>query len=162
MARLQDFPTVTPTASDNILIVQAQGQGLATVGSTLGAKMDKTNPSGTGSLSMNRKANTTIGDRSVTFGYDCTASGIRAVAEGSNSIASGNYSHSEGVGSESSGTYSHAEGQSTTASGNHSHSEGYSTTASGARRSNKAKTAANIFIYNRSLFVLIILYRLIC
>lgn len=29
MARLQDFATVTPTLSDNLLIVQSQGQGLA-------------------------------------------------------------------------------------------------------------------------------------
>lgn len=41
MARLQDFQTVTPSASDNILIVQPTGQGLATFGSTVGAKADK-------------------------------------------------------------------------------------------------------------------------
>lgn len=52
MSRLQDFQTVTPTSSDNILIVQSQGQGLASVGSTLGAKMDKANPTGTGTLTM--------------------------------------------------------------------------------------------------------------
>lgn len=42
MARVQDFPTVTPTDSDNLLVVQATGQGLATVGSTLGVKAPKT------------------------------------------------------------------------------------------------------------------------
>ena len=52
MARLQDFQTVTPASTDNLLIVQPTGQGLATVGSTLGAKMDKTNPTGTGTLTM--------------------------------------------------------------------------------------------------------------
>lgn len=31
MARLQDFQSVTPTGSDNLLIVQAQGQGLSTL-----------------------------------------------------------------------------------------------------------------------------------
>lgn len=31
MARLQDFQTVTPTGSDNLLIVQSQGQGLSTL-----------------------------------------------------------------------------------------------------------------------------------
>lgn len=29
MARLQDYPTITPALSDNLLIVQSQGQGLA-------------------------------------------------------------------------------------------------------------------------------------
>ena len=31
MARLQDFQTVTPTSSDKLLVVQSQGQGLATI-----------------------------------------------------------------------------------------------------------------------------------
>ena len=35
MGRLQDFPQVTPGASDNFLIVQSQGQGLATLGNVL-------------------------------------------------------------------------------------------------------------------------------
>lgn len=52
MARLQDFPTVTPTSSDNLLIVQSQGQGLVSYGNSIGSKMDKTNPTGTGMLTM--------------------------------------------------------------------------------------------------------------
>lgn len=35
MARLQDFSTVTPTNNDKLLIVQSQGQGLATLGNVL-------------------------------------------------------------------------------------------------------------------------------
>jgi hypothetical protein len=35
MARLQDFNTVTPTNNDKLLIVQSQGQGLATLGNVL-------------------------------------------------------------------------------------------------------------------------------
>ena len=35
MARLQDFSTVTPTANDNLLIVQSQGQGLASINSVI-------------------------------------------------------------------------------------------------------------------------------
>ena len=73
MARLQDFQTVTPSDSDNLLVVQATGQGLATVGSTLGAKMDKSNPSGTGSLSLNRKSGSTVGDNSSAIGTDTIA-----------------------------------------------------------------------------------------
>lgn len=41
MARLQDFQTVTPASTDNILIVQPTGQGLATFGSTIGSKASK-------------------------------------------------------------------------------------------------------------------------
>lgn len=41
MARLQDFHTVTPTDSDNLLIVQTTGQGLAPVGSTIGNKVPR-------------------------------------------------------------------------------------------------------------------------
>lgn len=47
-------------------------------------KMDKENPSGTGSFSMNRKSDTAIGDYSIAIGYNTTASG--------------NYSHAEGKG----------------------------------------------------------------
>lgn len=42
MARLQDFQSVTPSASDNLLIVQPTGQGLAPFGSTIGNKAPKT------------------------------------------------------------------------------------------------------------------------
>ena len=37
--------------------------------------MDKSNPSGTGSFSLNRKADTTVGDYSFAEGYNTTASG---------------------------------------------------------------------------------------
>ena len=52
MARLQDFQSVTPSASDNLLIVQPTGQGLASFGSTVGNKAPKSDlaaPSITGS-----------------------------------------------------------------------------------------------------------------
>ena len=96
MARLQDFPSVTPTSSDNLLIVQSQGQGLATFGSTIGTKMDKANPTGTGSLSLNRKSGTTTGSYSVTTGYNNEATGVASSAEGIVTTASGDYSHVEG------------------------------------------------------------------
>lgn len=131
MARLQDFQTVTPTASDKLLVVQSQGQGLATVGSTLGAKMDKTNPTGTGVLSLNRKADTTVANCSVAVGYNCEASGLRSFACGHNTTASGDYSHTEGIATTASGERSHAEGTSSTASGLYSHAENQNTVASG-------------------------------
>jgi len=129
MARLQDFPSVTPTSSDNILIIQPQGQGLAP--HTI--KLDSTNPTGTGSLSMNRKANTTVGAYSTTEGNNGTASDNFAHAEGSSTSATNQAAHSEGSGTTAGGLASHAEGEATTASGRDAHSEGNGTTASGNR-----------------------------
>lgn len=79
-------------------------------------KMNKTNPTGTGSFSLNRKDNTTVGGNST--------------AEGTQGEASGNSSHAEGYGVEASGARAHAEGYTTTASGDNAHAEGYITTAS--------------------------------
>lgn len=130
MGRLQDFPTVTPTSSDNLLVVQSTGQGLATFGSTIGTKMDKDNPTGTGSLSINRKSGTTTGSQSMALGYNVEASGDQSFAEGRETVASGNQSHAEGYQSTASATRSHAEGNSTTASGLAAHAEGQGSVAS--------------------------------
>ena len=90
------------------------------------------NPVGTGSFSINRKADTTVGDYSVAMGYNNEASGYHSVAEGSETVASGSISHSEGLETTASGTYSHAEGCYTTASGAYgTHAEGAYTIASG-------------------------------
>ena len=94
-------------------------------------KMDKTNPTGTGSFSMNRKAGTVVGANSHAEGNNTTAGGNYSHAEGSRTTASASSSHAEGYFTTASGQSSHAEGDSTTASGTDSHSEGYSTTASG-------------------------------
>ena len=53
----------------------------------ISTKMDKSNPTGTGSLSLNRKANTYVGSSSTTIGADNTASGMASHAEGANTIA---------------------------------------------------------------------------
>ena len=94
-------------------------------------KMDKTDPTGTGSFSMNRKAGTVVGVNSHAEGERTTASGGRSHAEGSETVASGEYSHAEGLRTTASREQSHAEGYHTTASGEASHAEGYLTTASG-------------------------------
>ena len=108
-------------------------------------KMNKANPTGTGSLSINRASgsqegvnsatvgtnNTASGESSFAEGNSNTASGIRSHAEGSSNTASGNYSHVEGAGSTSSGERSHAEGSGTTASKYGAHAEGDNTVASG-------------------------------
>ena len=76
----------------------------------LSDKMDKSNPTGTGSFSLNRKADTTVGDYSF--------------AEGYNNEASGNYSHAEGFETTASSDYSHAEGMGTIAASFNQHIQG--------------------------------------
>ena len=73
--------------------------------------MDKVNPTGTGAFSLNRKADTTIGDYSFAEGNTTTASGEFSHAEGSGTIASGNYSHAEGWGTKASSNYQHVHGK---------------------------------------------------
>ena len=96
--------------------------------------MTKENPTGTGSFSLNRKANTEVGLRSHAEGYNTTASGQASHAEGSNTTASNIYSHAEGVDTTASGNYSHAEGGGTIASGTASHAEGNGTIAAGTNQ----------------------------
>lgn len=103
-----------------------------TARNALSNKMDKANPTGTGSFSLNRQADTTVGSNSVAVGKTCEASGDYSHAEGSYSIASGTNSHAECDATWARGEASHAEGQRTTASGLASHAEGYGTTASGS------------------------------
>lgn len=78
-------------------------------------KAPKANPVFTGSISMGRKAGTTVGKNST--------------AEGSNTTAIGSFSHAEGYETTVIGYSSHAEGYRTTASEDSSHAEGYGTTA---------------------------------
>ena len=94
-------------------------------------KMDKTNPTGTGSFSLNRKSGTTSGTNSFAEGTNTTASGESSHAEGSNTIASGGFSHAEGSNNTASGAGSHAEGYQTTTSAQASHAEGWNTKATG-------------------------------
>lgn len=92
--------------------------------------MSKTNPTGTGSFSLNRKADTTIGAYSFAEGSEVTASGDFSHAEGADTTASGRFSHAEGESTTASADDSHAEGQGTLASGDFSHAEGKGTIAS--------------------------------
>lgn len=76
----------------------------------LNNKMDKNNPTGTGSFSLNRRSDTVVGDYSF--------------AEGSNGRATGTASHVEGMYTNALGSASHAEGNSTTASSDYQHVQG--------------------------------------
>ena len=98
---------------------------------SLDGKMDMTNPTGSGSFSLNRVAESTVGNNSIAIGYHTEASGNAAVAIGYGTTASGNFSYAEGRNTTASARDSHAEGYGTTASGNFSHVEGICTVASG-------------------------------
>lgn len=91
----------------------------------------KTDPEFENSVSMGRKANTTVGSGSVAMGVDVEASANSCYAEGGYTIASAQGAHAEGSHTTASGEASHAEGYYTIASGHLSHAEGDLTTASG-------------------------------
>ena len=108
---------------------------------TVQAKANIANPVFTGSVSLGRKANTTVGTNSMAIGNNVEASGDYSHAEGASTIASGALSHAEGVNTVASGQYAHAEGEGFSvnnqtseyygAQGYASHAEGGFTIASG-------------------------------
>ena len=100
----------------------------------ISGKMDKNNPTGTGSFSLNRKAGTVIGDYSHAEGFSTAASGEASHAEGFGTTASGGESHAEGYRTTASESCSHAEGAGTIALGSSSHAEGNSTKASSSNQ----------------------------
>lgn len=95
----------------------------------ISGKLDANDPVATGSFSLGRKPDSTIGANSVAVGYFLTASADRSHAEGYVSKATGINSHAEGYESIAEGVNSHAEGDSTIASGDSSHASGYHTKA---------------------------------
>lgn len=111
---------------------------IATNTTDISNKMDKANPVGTGSLSLNRKANTTIGTNSISLGTDNevtaqNALGVgldnvvnarEAFASGRSNTASGYYSHAEGYGNSVLMQNGHVEGEYNTVSGRSAHAEG--------------------------------------
>lgn len=134
----------------------AEKEKLASI--NMDTKADKTDTVLNTTLSIGRKANTTIGTNSTALGFDVTASGIQSHAEGKDTIAEGVHSHAEGLGGSytvSGNTYiskaagmtdhvegyqcmtalnqpgNHAEGYQTRAIGGASHAEGQNTVASG-------------------------------
>ena len=73
--------------------------------------MDKVNPTGTGSFSLNRKFNTIVGNYSFAEGDSTTASGMNSHAEGYSTTASGMNSHAEGCGTKASSANQHVQGK---------------------------------------------------
>ena len=133
-------------AEDYTAIAKEVSEGLQPTITDLDTdKMDKVNPTGSGSVSIGRKATGyPIGSNSVAMGYNAIADGTYAVAIGNTARASGESSAAFNIG-KASGPYAHAEGMSTasgyaahaegrlgnTASGDASHVEGEYNTASG-------------------------------
>lgn len=98
----------TQSASSNSIGSYTSG-ALSAIQSML-AVPSNTNPVFTGTFSLNRAANSTIGTNSVSIGESCTSSGEDSFAEGRYTTASGYYSHAEGNYTTALGMASHAEG----------------------------------------------------
>jgi hypothetical protein len=111
-------------------LIQVKKDTQAWVAENLLSKLDKNNPVATGSFSLNRKADSAVGNFSVAEGHESEASGAASHAEGGSTKATGLYSHAEGYQTEA-GIYGHAEGLGTIA-GQGSHAEGSYANASGS------------------------------
>lgn len=100
---------------------------------TISGSLTALTSSFTNSISMGRKANTTVGLKSMAIGDTVEASGYASHAEGISTTASGNScAHAEGYGSIANGDFcAHAEGINTVSSGYCTHSEGIGTIAVG-------------------------------
>lgn len=108
----------------------------------LSSKADKNNTVITTSLSMYRKANTTVGGASTAIGGYNTASGMYSTAFGNSTVAAGAGSFAIGTGTEANGAYSVAEGYSAYANGNNSHTAGEYTKADGTSTFARGKANA--------------------
>lgn len=107
--------------------------------STANSKMNKTNPEGTGTLSVNRKSGTTTGKKSAAIGNSTTASGANSFAAGNSTTASGNSATAFGTITTASGANAIAGGMEAVASGANSfaigatvEAQGYATFVSGS------------------------------
>ena len=144
-ARMLDWNGNEYLNGDLYINCNADSSGGTSITSLLSIKAPTANPVFTGSISMGRKANTTIGTNSLVIGSNNTATSTYSVAMGYNTEAKGSYavaigqstratdraSFAIGFGTSATGTASNAEGTSTTASGDSSHSEGSATEAKG-------------------------------
>lgn len=101
------------------------------INAALDDKMTKENPTGSGSVSINRRSDTVIGYRSTAIGEFTTASDSYSTAIGYYAESSAKYSVAIGYSSASNGQGSVAIGHETTASGYDSVSMGYGATAAG-------------------------------
>lgn len=121
--------------SNNPIANKTVANTLSTVNAELNNKAPKESPVFTGSISLGRKENTTVGDKSFAVGLNVEATATVSHAEGEATMARTIGSHAEGKSTEAgqSGgqSYAHAEGVSSRAYGRGSHAEGESTFAQG-------------------------------
>ena len=116
-------------AGDMLASTYDSDSAVANAGGIAAYAMAKTNPTGTGSFSMNMRANATLGEKAFVEGNDNYASGQYAHSEGYYNGASGKYAHAEGRYGMSTGEAAHSEGDSTAAYGKYSHAGGSQTIA---------------------------------
>lgn len=107
--------TAAQMAAINSGITSSLVTQIGTNQTNIANKMDKANPTGTGSLSLNRSG--TVGNYSVALGISSTASGYASHATGDQCFATGNRSNAEGYTSMASGNNSHAQGNATISRG---------------------------------------------
>lgn len=120
-----DSPTNAKLPTSLAVANYLESKGLVTPSDLENTYMKKASPTGTGSLSLNRKANTTVGTNSVALGLNPTASGMYSFSEGIDTVASGFSSFAQGDGSQAQGSSSTAIGLDAIAKGDCSQAIGY-------------------------------------
>lgn len=116
-------PETLDTLGELATALQENEDVIETLNNSITNKMDKNNPKGTGSFSLNRVGD--IGKNSVSMGTSAIASGEDSFSMGSFTKAIGNNSQAEGNFTIAYGNNSHAEGDHRIAYGNNSHAEGH-------------------------------------
>ena len=89
LSNTPQIDTSLDTTSSNAIANGPVASFAQAISQTVSDKMNKADPTGTGSLSINRKAETTVGSNSATLGLGCTASANQTFAAGYNNEASG-------------------------------------------------------------------------
>lgn len=118
---------VVALGTSEVIPISSGGTGAANASDALSnlGGVPKTNPTLTGSFSMNKLYSSTTGSCSFVEGYNGSATGnYGAHSEGYYTEANGDRSHAEGDGSVANGIGSHAEGQETIASCDYQHVQG--------------------------------------
>ena len=116
----KDVPSIKGLATETYVqeqIAQAELGGEEEVDLSIYAT--KENPTFTGTFSLNRKANSTVGDKSVALGSNVVASGMNSTAIGLMSQATGLVSTAIGSGNKANGSSSMALGMGTIATGDY-------------------------------------------
>lgn len=116
------------TALDNVVGLVGDTAVSEQISSAVAGAMSATNPTGTGSFSLNRRENSTVGNHSVAIGYNTTADGNYSYAAGYESNAWGECSTASGFVCEAVGDYAQANGYMTYAE-DYAYSNGYCTYA---------------------------------